>query len=343
MKTRVPVRLILTAFIVAVGIAPALRLGADEPAADWFPEIAPFATGYLKVSDTHEICYELCGNPQGIPVMVLHGGPGGGSYPALRRYHDPAKYLIVLHDQRGVGRSRPFCELKDNTTQALVEDIEKLRTHLKLGKVQIFGGSWGSTLGVAYAETYPDSVSSLVLRGVCLGSRAEIDHFYHGGAARNFPDAFARLQAVLPEPERLNYPQQLLTLLQGADATVRQRAARAWATYETKLAYLEKSDAEVEADFKDWDPIDFSLIENFYMTHGCFLTEGQLLQNAARLAGIPTVIVEGRYDVICPPITAWKLHRALPKSRLVIVEQAGHSGSDPRMRAALVAAVKSLE
>ena len=327
---------------LAAGAPAGDQAGGDKPR-DWYPPIEPFKTGYLKVSDLHEIHYELCGNPDGIPVMILHGGPGGGSYPDLRRYHDPARYLLILHDQRGSGRSRPYCELRDNNTPALVEDMERLRKHLKLGRVGVFGGSWGSTLALAYAETYPENVKSLVLRGVFTATKEEIDHFYHGGAGKFFPEVYAKLQDLVPDPEQLDYPKQLLAMLQSDDPTVRRRASLGWASYELKLAGLEKSDAELEAVFKRWDPYDFSLIENYYMANGCFLGEGQLRRDAPRIASIPTVIVHGRYDVICTPSVAYGLHQALPNSRLVIVESAGHTAGAPRMRSALVSAVESLE
>ena len=327
---------------LAAGAQAGEHAGGDK-LRDWYPPIEPFKTGYLKVSSLHEIHYELCGNPDGIPVLILHGGPGGGSYPDLRRYHDPAKHLIVLHDQRGSGRSRPYCELRDNNTPALVEDVERLRKHLKLGTVGVFGGSWGSTLALAYAETYPENVKSLVLRGVFTATKEEIDHFYHGGAGKFFPEVYAKLQDLVPNPERLDYPKQLLAMLQSNDPAARRRASLGWASYELKLAGLEKSDAELEAIFKRWDPYDFSLIENYYMANGCFLEEGQLLRDAPRIASIPTVIVHGRYDVICAPCVAYGLHQALPNSRLVIVESASHTAGAPRMRSALVNAVKSLE
>lgn len=309
-----------------------------------YPEIEPFKTGTLKVSDLHEIYYELCGNPKGIPVMMLHGGPGSGCYPTLRRFHDPKKYLIVLHDQRGAGRSKPFAELKENTTQNLVEDIEKLRKHLELGKVQLFGGSWGSTLALAYGETYPQNVSSIVMRGIFTGRKWEIDHFYHGPVSDYFPDAYKKLQAVLPHPERKDYPRQLLDMMTGDDAAIRDKAARAWAAYETKLATLECTDEEVEEDLEKFKTyFAFSLIENYYMANNCFVDDDQLLRNAGKLNGIPTVIVHGRYDVICAPVTAFLLNEKITGSRLVIVPAAGHSGSAPPMIAALVGAVKWVE
>ena len=333
----------LCGLLVLAAGAQADEHAGGEKLRDLYPPIEPFKTGYLKVSDLHEIHYELCGNPDGIPVMILHGGPGGGSYPDLRRYHDPARYLLILHDQRGSGRSKPYCELRENNTPALVADIERLRKHLQLHQVHVFGGSWGSTLALAYAETYPGNVKSLVLRGVFTATKEEIDHFYHGGAGKFFPEVYARLQDLVPNPERPDYPKQLLAILQSDDPATRRRASLGWASYELKLAGLDRSDAELAAVFERWDPYDFSLIENYYMANGCFLEEGQLLRDAPRITSIPTVIVHGRHDVICAPVIAYRLHQALPNSKLVFVEAAGHTAADPRMRSALVRAVKSLE
>lgn len=310
---------------------------------DYYPPIEPFRTGHLKVSDLHEIYYEISGNPLGKPVIVLHGGPGGGSYPSLRRYHDPQLYQIVLFDQRGAGRSRPAGELRENTTDDLVADIEKLRKELKFDKMQVFGGSWGSTLALTYAQKHPDRVSALVLRGVFLATRREIDHLYHGGVAEYFPEVHEKLKAVIPQPDRLNYPQQLLDLLKGADSDKRDRVARAWAGYETKIAALSVSDREVEAILDNADCLNFSLLKNYYMANGCFLKEGELLRGAAGLSGIPTVIVHGRYDMVSTPRTARELHQAIPGSRLVMVESAGHSGGELLMRSALIEAVQSLD
>jgi proline iminopeptidase len=328
--------------VLAFGQPPVRAQAADAGPLDLFPPIEPFETGYLKVSDVHEIYYELCGRRDGKPVMVLHGGPGGGCYPELRRYHDPEKYLIVLHDQRGAGRSRPHCELRENTTQNLVEDIERLRRHLKLGRVQVFGGSWGSTLGLAYAETYPDNVSALVLRGVFTATRQEIDHFYHGGVGLFFPEVYARLQSILPRPEQHDYPAQLLKLLRDDDPDVRRKTARAWAAYELRAAFLEISDEQVAQSLEEWDPYDFALIENYYMANACFLEEGQLLRDASKLSDVSVHIVQGRYDAVCPPVNAYRLHHALPDSRLKIMEASGHAGREPGTRAALLEITNSL-
>lgn len=322
---------------------PAAAAREASPSSELYPPIEPFRTGFLKVSPLHELYYELSGNPQGTPVFVLHGGPGGGSAPDQRRFHDPKKWLIVLFDQRGCGKSRPALELRDNNTQALVEDIERLRKHLHIDKLHVFGGSWGSTLGLAYAEAHRDRVLSLVLRGIFLGDRDEVDYFYHGGAAAFYPDAYAKLQAELPHPEQKDYPRQLLTLLQGKDAAVRERVARAWARYEIKLAYLAITEDKVEAALTGWDPKSLAFIESHYMVNGCFLKEGQLLSGAAALAGIPTVIVQGRHDVICRPSVAYNLHRRIPGSQLVLVEEAGHTAGSEPMRAALVKAVHAIE
>lgn len=336
----------IVTFLVAVMLIPnalsQAQVLSGKQILDYYPPIEPYHNDFLKVSDLHEIYYEESGNPARETVFVLHGGPGGGSYPELRRYHNPESYHIVTYDQRGAGKSKPYNELKENNTPNLVEDIELLRRRLKLDKIHIFGGSWGSTLALAYAEKYPQNVSSLILRGIFLGTQREIDHFYHGDVGQYFPQVYAKLQSVLPNPKTLNYPQQFLDLLTGKDEKRKKEAARAWAAYETKVGALETTDEEVNSILDHWDPYNFSLIENYYMAHHCFLEEGQLLRDAGKLAGIPTIIVNGRYDVICPPTTAFELHQAIPGSRLVIVESAGHSGGAILMRSALIEAVHSL-
>ncbi|HEX6904552.1 MAG TPA: prolyl aminopeptidase [Thermoanaerobaculia bacterium] len=311
----------------------------DEP----FPEIEPFDSGYLKVSDLHEIYYEQSGNREGKAIFFLHGGPGGGTSPAQRRYYDPKKFRIVLHDQRGAGRSRPFAEIRQNTTWDLVEDIEKLRQHLKIDRMILLGGSWGSTLALAYAEKYPERVSGLILRGVYLGTRAEMQRFYVDGVREYFPEVSDRLWSQVPEMSGKTPPQRLMELLNSPDEATRKKIAKAWAAYETKVAFLKISDEDVEKDFVDWDPTAFSRIENHYMAQDCFLEDNQLLRDAGKLKDIPAILVNGRYDVIAPPITAWKLHKALPKSKLWIVEGAGHAGSEPGIQAALIRAVRELE
>ncbi|MCK6456799.1 MAG: prolyl aminopeptidase [Phycisphaerae bacterium] len=343
-----PVVVLLLSAMSALAAGPTSRPHRIEdpppvPLLDYYPEIEPFKTGYLRVSDLHEIYYELCGNPSGRPVMLLHGGPGGGSYPDLRRFHDPTKYLLVLHDQRGAGKSRPHAELRENTTPNLVSDIERLRTHLKLGKVQVFGGSWGSTLALAYAEAYPQHIDSLVLRGIFTATKDEIDHFYHGPVATYFPEAHERLRQVIPNPSATDYPRQLYEQIRHRGTPRAKHVADEWARYETRVSRVGMTDAMAEKFLADWDSYDFSLIENYYMANRCFLEEEQLLRDAPRLTGISTIIVNGRYDVICPPINAFRVHRAIPGSKLVIVEDAGHGGGAPPMRSALIQAVRDIE
>jgi len=314
-----------------------------EAGAKLWPPLEPYKTEYLQVSKLHKIFYQLGGNPEGKPVMVIHGGPGGGCSPDMFRFFNPKAFHIVLHDQRGAGQSKPYAEIKENTIQHLVEDIEKLRTHLGFGKVLLFGGSWGSTLALAYAETYPQNVSGMVLRGVFTASKAEIDHFYHGETARYFPENYEKLLQHIDKPEQKNYPTQLLEKIRSSDPATRQKYALAWAKYEIKMAVLQISDRVVDDIFKEWNPYDFVLLENYYMANDCFLEEGQLLNNAGILKDIPITIVNGRYDVICPPITAFKLHKKLPKSKLIIVERAGHSASAEPLRTFLVNAMKAFE
>jgi len=308
-----------------------------------WPQIEPFQTGKLKVSEIHAIHYELCGNPKGKPVMVLHGGPGAKSSPYYRRFFDPAEFLIVLFDQRGCGLSRPLFELRENTTQELVGDIEKLRLHLKLGKTILFGGSWGTTLGLAYAETYPEAVAGIVLRGVFTSTQEELDHYYKG-VRTFFPDAYDKLAGVLGEAPS---PQALLRLVQSKDEAERKRGARAWVEYEFKIGELTAKDADIARLFVTPSLAEtiysLGLIENHYMANRCFLEEGQLLRDAVKLKDIPAVIVNGRYDMICPPVTAYKLHKLMPKSRLIIAEASGHSLNEPAIEKALLNAMRDFE
>jgi len=329
-------------------LALAALLAAPVPAEDegLFPAVEPFREGMLKVSDLHAIRWEISGNPKGRPAMVLHGGPGAGASPRMRRLFDPARWMIVQHDQRGSGRSTPRAELRENTTAALVADVEKLRQHLGIERMVIVGGSWGSTLAIAYAEAHPERVAALVLRGVFTCTKPEIDHFYHGGTEPFFPDAYADLRAVIPHPESKDWPRQLLELTTSADAAVRDRAVRAWALYETRLSAVGMTRQKAERRLEEWGPdktLPFSRIESHYMANGCFVPEGQLLEDLPRIADVPAIIVQGRYDVICPPATAFRVHQGMPRSRLVIVEDAGHSGFAPPVQRALVEAIKAVE
>jgi len=293
------------------------------------PEIEPRESGYLRVSDIHELYWELVGNPEGMQVIVLHGGPGGSAGPDMRRYFDPQKYNVLLFDQRGAGRSRPVAEWKQNTTALLIEDINTLREHVGFGGPAILlGGSWGSTLAIAYAEEFPELVSGMVLRGIFLGSKAEIDHFYHGGAERVYPLNFARLQSILPEPETLNYPEQLFGMITSGDDEQRQLAIDTWAYYEIRMVSLGMTAELADQIVEQYDMTAFSTLENHYMMNGCFLEDEQLLENSDRIAHIPTHIVNGRFDLICPPITAIRLAEKLDTVQLDI-PIAAHSGREP--------------
>ncbi|MBI4720518.1 MAG: prolyl aminopeptidase [Chitinivibrionia bacterium] len=308
-----------------------------------WPEIEPFKTGYLKVSDLHELYYELCGNPDGKPVFMLHGGPGGSSSPYMRRLCNPEKFLIVLYDQRGSGKSKPYAETRENTTPLLVEDIEALRTHLGLDSLIVFGGSWGATLGLAYAEAHPEHVSGLVLRGVFTATKEEIDHFYHGGVKPFFPETYEKFVSALPEPQVTAMPEYLFGMIEKGDSAAVAQYTRAWAEYEIKLSGLNVSDDQLRQIMSNFNPVAFGVLENYYMANKCFLEEGQLLRDAARIKHIPTVIVNGRYDMICPPITAYRLHLQMPGSKLVIAEGAGHWMGEPPIQQELLRAMRNFE
>ncbi len=332
----------------ALALIPLAFVRADSPEdkqPELFQRTEPFKSGYLRVSERHEIFYGLFGNPDGKPVIVLHGGPGFGCYPRLAQYFNPEKYLIILHDQRGAGRSRPAGELRENTTQDLVEDIERLREHLKIdGKALIFGGSWGSTLALAYAEAHPDHVSGLILRGVFTATQNEIiEGFQAKQAQRFFPDAWAELEKTLPPPCKTLEPSEMLKVFSGKDEKKAREVAAAWIRFAVKIDKMHASDEEVEEGFGDWNPLPGARIDCHYASNAYFLEEGQLLRDADRLKGIPAIIINGRYDMICPPITASRIHKAMPKSKLVIVEEAGHSEAEPGTTAALLNATRHFE
>jgi len=334
---------LLCIFAMVFVVAPQAGAGESVETPLW-PEIEPFETGYLEVSDVHEIYYELVGNPDGKPVIVLHGGPGGRCSPYYRRFFNPEKFLVVLHDQRGAGRSRPYAEIRENNTANLVEDINRLRDHVGVeGKAILFGGSWGATLGLAYAEAYPEKVSGLVLRGVFTATQDEIDHFYHGGVRPFFPGVYDRLLQSLPDPDRRPLPQYLFELIESDDESVRDKIAYEWARYELRIAALNFTDAEVEGFLKDYNPLAFARLENYYMANDCFLEEGQLLREAGRLGETPVIMVNGRYDVVCPPVTAYRLHEVLPNSKLVLAEASGHWMGEPVIQSALLEAMREFE
>jgi len=291
-----------------------------------YPEIEPFDRGTLRVSPVHTIFYEQSGNPRGKPVVFVHGGPGGGTDPKQRRFFDPSAYRIVLFDQRGCGKSTPHASLEDNTTWSLVADMEQLRKHLHVDKWQVFGGSWGSTLALAYAEKHPENVTELILRGIFLLRKQEIDWFYQRGASVMFPDAWEDYVAPIPPAERGDLLRAYYKRLVGDDADARVRAAKAWSVWEARTSFLRES-AELVAKNEQSDyALAFARIEaHYFVNRGFFEKETQLLDDVARIRHIPGVIVQGRYDVVCPMESAWALHRAWPEADLRIVPDAGHA------------------
>jgi proline iminopeptidase len=316
-------------------------IGQTRPRFGLYPDIAPYRSGRLKVSDLHEIYYEACGNPDGKPAVLLHGGPGGGINPLMRRYHDPERYHIILFDQRGCGRSTPYACLDENTTWALVADIERLREHFAIERWQVFGGSWGSTLGLAYAEAHPARVTELLLRGIFMLRRAELDWFYQDGCSWIYPDAFANYLSPIPEHERGDLIAAYHRLLTGDDAEAQLEAARAWSVWEgTTLSLLQ--DAERTRRFGDDDyALAFARIESHYFINGGFFeVDDQLLRDAYRIAAIPGVIVHGRYDVVTPIKNAFDLKRAWPRADLRVVPDAGHAMTEPGIAHELVAATR---
>jgi proline iminopeptidase len=314
---------------------------AARPATPLYPPIRPYQRARLRVSALHEIYYEQSGNPAGKPAVFLHGGPGGATDPGMRRFFDPGRYRIVLFDQRGCGASRPHAELRENTTWDLVADIEALRAHLGLERWQVFGGSWGSTLALAYAQRHPERVTELVLRGIFLLRRSELEWFYQDprGAGSIFPDLWEQYVAPIPAAERGDMMQAYYRRLTSAQAATRATAARAWATWEGATSFL-RANPKYVAKFDDPDyAAAFARIEAHYFVNGGFLErDDQLLRDVARIRGIPGVIVQGRYDMVCPMRSAWDLHRAWPEAELRIVPDAGHSAFEPGISRALVAA-----
>jgi proline iminopeptidase len=295
--------------------------------------VDPFDRRVLDAGDGHQLHVEQSGNPDGVPVIVLHGGPGGGCSPYMRRFFDPTHYRAILFDQRGCGRSRPHAEVAANTTPHLIADIEMIRRTLGIGRTILFGGSWGATLALAYAQTHPEVVDSLVLRGVFLGRRSELDWFYGGGAARFFPDRWAEFQAPIPEAERGDMIAAYHRRLFCGDTAREARFALPWLIWENALAGLEISTAgHAPADYAR----AFARLENHYFANGCFLEDNQLLRNRHLIEHIPAVIVQGRYDMVCPPDAAWELAQGWDKAELRLVPASGHALSEPRITAELV-------
>ncbi len=296
----------------------------------FYPEIEARRTGRLRVSERHEIYWEESGSPTGKPVVFLHGGPGGGTEPRQRRFFDPAAYRVVLMDQRGCGKSTPHAELAENTTWDLVEDLEKLREHLGIDRWQVFGGSWGSTLALAYAEKHPDRVTELVLRGIFLLRRWEIEWFYQKGCDAIFPEAWEAYLGAIPEAERGDLLSAYHRRLTSPDEATRLAAARAWSIWEGSTSCLHVNEALVTKSGTAEFALAFARIEcHYFQNRGFFERDGQLLLDAHKIRHIPTVIVQGRYDVVCPMDSAWALKKALPEADLRVVPDAGHSAFEP--------------
>ncbi len=306
---------------------------------EFYPEIEPFNKAKLKVSDLHEIYFEQVGNPKGQPIVFLHGGPGGGINSDHRRYFDPKHYHVILFDQRGCGQSTPHAELKGNTTWDLVSDIEKLREHLQIKKWHVFGGSWGSTLALAYAITYPEQTTALILRGIFLCRPSEIRWFYQQGASNMFPEYWQTYFDHIPADERHDMVKAYYKRLTSTDEKVRLDAARVWSKWESATSYLHVNKTAIEEFDEPQKALAFARIEcHYFINNSFFSTDNYLLENAHKLKNIPGHIVQGRYDVVCPATSAWELNQAWPQSTLEIIADAGHSASEPGIRSALIAA-----
>ncbi|MFP5382528.1 MAG: prolyl aminopeptidase [Gammaproteobacteria bacterium] len=304
-----------------------------------YPDIEPYRAFRLPVDAPHDLYVEECGNPQGIPALFLHGGPGGGCAPLHRRFFDPEKYRTVLFDQRGCGRSTPHAELAGNDTWALVADIERIRATLGIERWLMFGGSWGSTLALAYAEKYPDRVLALVLRGIFLCRPRDLHWFYQDGAGRVFPEAWADYLAAIPPEEHADLVQAYhRRLIANDDPVERERCAVAWSVWEARCSTLFPEPAHVDHYRDPQVALAFARIENHYFVNDAFLAPDQLLREAQRIADIPGVIVHGRYDLVCPVEQAVALHRAWPRAELQVVPDAGHAVTEPGISAALVRA-----
>jgi len=323
-------------------VSPTDATRRSAPDAALYPEIEPYATGRLPLDAVHTMHWETCGNPNGVPLVFLHGGPGGGCLPHHRRYYDSAFWNIVVYDQRGAGRSTPVAELTDNTTQHLVADLERLREARGIERWLLFGGSWGSTLALAYAQAHPDRVLGLVLRGIFLATPAELDWFMHGIRAI-FPEAWRTFAHFLPERERADLLGGYYRRLTDPDPAVHLPAAYAWDRYEGACStLLPQPDAQTKFD-GDAAALAIARIEAHYFVHRGFLRDGELLEGVARIRHLPCTIVQGRYDIVCPPVTAEALARAWPEARYIVVPDAGHSVREPGITRELISAVRRMQ
>lgn len=318
---------------------PSLAVSTSAHRKGLFPENEPYAYGWLPTGGPHEIFYEECGNPEGKPCVILHGGPGGAINPTMRRFFNPAKWRMALFDQRGCGKSRPNASLDDNTTWSLIDDIERLRIHLGVEKWTVFGGSWGSTLALAYAITHPHRVEALVLRGIFLLTKRELRWFYQEGASMLFPDAWQRFCAPIPEAERGDMMAAYHTRLTHADRRIQAEAAAAWSQWEGDTISIRGPEAR-PSKFNEIDfAIAFARIEcHFFVNGGFFKEDGWILNNIDKIRGIPGWIVQGRFDVVTPMESAWSLKNAWPEADLNVVWDAGHASTEPGIVDGLVRA-----
>lgn len=315
---------------------------SDSMIKNLYPEITPYRSGHLNVSDLHQIYYEVCGNPEGRPVVFLHGGPGSGCNPNQRRFFDPAYYQIILLDQRGCGRSLPLGEVRDNTTDALVNDIDALRVHLGVDRWLVFGGSWGSTLGLNYALRFPQRIVGLILRGIFLSRPQELQWFL-GDAAQFFPEAWRTLLDGLPEDEQHEVLQAYAKRIFSEDSSINLPAACRWNDYESSIMSLRPPTNTNTVPVDARIQIARARVQIHYILHGCFVSDRDMLAEAAKLTAIPTWIVQGRYDMVCPPKTAWQLKQAMPHAHFEMVPDAGHSAMEPGTCQTLLAATETFK
>jgi proline iminopeptidase len=304
-----------------------------------YPEIEAYHSENLPVSDIHTLYVEQAGNPNGRPVIFLHGGPGGGCSANYRRYFDPKKWRIILFDQRGCGRSTPFADLRENTTWDLVADIETIRKHLGIEQWSVFGGSWGSTLALTYSITHPEACSALFLRGIFMLRKKEIDWFYQEGASKIYPDAWEHYIKPIPEDERHNFIEAFYKRLTSENAEIRKEAAVAWSVWEASTSKLIQDESMMGAFSTDQFAEAFARIEcHYFINKGFFETEDFILQNVSKIRHIPAIIVQGRYDIVCPAESAWELHKAWPEAEFKMIQSAGHSLSETEIASALIQA-----
>lgn len=308
----------------------------------YYPPIKPYAQHQLAVENPHALYIEECGNPNGLPILFVHGGPGAGCNEDQRRYFDPQFYHIILFDQRGCGRSTPHAELRGNNTQALIDDIEKIRHFLKIDRWILFGGSWGSTLSLLYAQAHPARVLALILRGIFLVRNSDLNWFYQHGASEIFPDYWADYIAPVPPEKRDNFIHAYHDIFTGTNDIAKMAAAKAWYIWEMRTINLLPKEVTVETAEDIRKAYAFSLIENHYFYNNCFIGSNQILNNCVAIMDIPTIIIHGRYDIVCPFDNAWQLHKALPNSELQIIADSGHAGNELGIINALVHATNRL-